>query len=216
MKKEECDKVKLPLSLVVSTEHTHLLLSTRTKGACCRVLFKNVKKPAHFNPLKTPRPASTGNYEITHSPGLQHQRSKKKIYLFTTLTVPVFGKSLYQNKVDNLQKPISGLGRIVFPLIFFMNEFPVHAAQVVWYDFRSIYRQAFSAVVGITPAGSPVGPVHKKQIWCRKAPVSAEQPSGKRVASLTPLPPCIALELAVHLSYNQTYVPGPRFGFQSS
>ena len=33
---------------------------------------------------------------------------ERKNYLFTTLTVPVLRKSLYQNKVDNLQKPISG------------------------------------------------------------------------------------------------------------
>ena len=63
--------------------------------------------------------------------------------------MPVFWKSLYQNKVDYLQKPISGLGRIVLPLIFLMDELSVHVALVVWYDFHSIYRQAFSAVVGI-------------------------------------------------------------------
>ena len=76
---------------------------------------------------------------------------ERKIYLFTTLILPVFRKSLYQNKMDYLQKPISGLGRIVLPLIFFMDELSVHAALVMWYDRSSIYRQVFSTVKWARP-----------------------------------------------------------------
>ena len=67
---------------------------------------KNVNKLDHSNPLKMLRPATTRNDEIIHSPDLTYQQRKKKIYLFTTLTVSVFQKSLYQSEADNLQKPI--------------------------------------------------------------------------------------------------------------
>ena len=72
--------------------------------------------------------------------------SKERKNLCTTLTVPVFWKSLDQN--NYLQKPISGLGRTVLPLIIFMDKLSVYAALLRWYYFRSIYRYAFSAVVG--------------------------------------------------------------------
>ena len=41
-------------------------------------------------------------------PWLAITAKKKKIYLFTALTVQVSQKSLYQNKVDDLQKLIPG------------------------------------------------------------------------------------------------------------
>ena len=50
-----------------------------------------------------------------------------------------------------------------------MAELSIHVALFMWYDFRSIYRQTYPAIVDIVPAGSLVGPVQQKQIWGRKA-----------------------------------------------
>ena len=113
--------------LLRSVDTLHFQIQNLEFSYPCRALFKSVNKPDHSSPLKTLSPATTEKDEIL----LAAKTKKEKIYLFTTFTVPVFRKSLNQNKVDYLQKATSGLRRIVLPLILFIDELSVYAALVV-------------------------------------------------------------------------------------
>ena len=111
----------------------YLFLDCYIVGPC-----QKCKQTRSFKTLKTLRLATSRNDEIICSPKLLYQRRKKKNQPFHNINSARLSKiTLSKN---------SGLGRIVLALIFFMDELSVHAALVVWYNFRSIYRQTLSAV----------------------------------------------------------------------
>ena len=114
---------------------------------------QNINKPDYSNPLKMLHPAT-----MKSSIALSSSTSEERKKMFTTLTVPVLQKSLYQNKVDNLR--ISMVIQSFLSLkyqakkglydhwYFLWTNFLSMWPPVVWYHLHSIYCQIFSAVIG--------------------------------------------------------------------
>ena len=76
------------------------------------------------------RSVSTGNDEIIRKPDKQKHRKRNNPFVYNPDSESC-ESHIYQDKVDNLQKPIPCEWSILLPLIFYMDELAIHAASNV-------------------------------------------------------------------------------------